>query len=100
MQIDDKILDKLSKLSHIAIADDKRDDLKKELASIVGFVENIQDVDTDGIDTTVNILEDVAKNGTQLREDVASQDLDFSKHILDHAPKSSENFFIVPKIIE
>ena len=100
MQIDDKLLDKLSRLSHIAISDDKREGLKNELASIVGFVENIQDVDTDGIDATVNILAEVAKDGTQLREDVSNQDLDFSNHILNHAPKSAGNFFLVPKIIE
>jgi aspartyl-tRNA(Asn)/glutamyl-tRNA(Gln) amidotransferase subunit C len=100
MQIDDQLLNKLSKLSHIAIDDDKREDLKKELASIVGFVENIQDVDTDGIDATVNILAEVSKDGTQLREDKEYQDLDFSNHILSHAPKSNDNFFIVPKIIE
>ena len=100
MQIDDKLLDRLSKLSHIAIEDSKREGLKKELASIVGFVEQIQEVDTDGIDATVNILADVAKNGTRLREDEESQDLEFSEHILSHAPKSEDNFFLVPKIIE
>ncbi|MFY9094505.1 aspartyl/glutamyl-tRNA amidotransferase subunit C, partial [Aliarcobacter butzleri] len=40
------------------------------------------------------------EGGTPLREDTSKQDLELSNHILNHAPKSEDGYFIVPKIIE
>jgi len=96
MTIDDQLLDKLSKLSSLKIDDEKKEDLKRELGDIVSFVENLNEIDVSNVDATFTTIE----GGTPLREDIPKQDLNISKHILNHAPKSEDGYFIVPKIIE
>lgn len=96
MTVDDKLIDKLAKLSSLEIEDSKKEKLKSELADIINFVENLNEIDVSNIDATFSTIE----GGTPLREDVATQDLEFSKHVLKHAPKSEDGYFVVPKIIE
>ncbi len=96
MTVDDKLIAKLAKLSSLEIEDSKKENLKSELADIINFVENLNEIDVSNIEATFSTIE----GGTPLREDVAKQDLELSNHILKHAPKSEDGYFVVPKIIE
>ncbi len=96
MTVDDKLIEKLAKLSSLEIEDSRKENLKSELADIINFVENLNEIDVSNIEATFSTIE----GGTPLREDIAKQDLELSKHILDHAPKSEDGYFVVPKIIE
>lgn len=96
MTIDDKTIEKLAKLSSLEIDDTKKESLKQELGDIINFVENLNEIDVSHIEATFTTVD----GGTPLREDVAKQDLELSSHIVQHAPKSEDGFFIVPKIIE
>ncbi|MCJ8328125.1 MAG: Asp-tRNA(Asn)/Glu-tRNA(Gln) amidotransferase subunit GatC [Campylobacterales bacterium] len=96
MQVDDKLITKLAKLSGLEVNEDRKEELKSELADIINFVDNIKDIDVSHIDATFNTI----KGGSPLREDVVSTDAQMSEHILKHAPKSENGYFIVPKIIE
>ena len=96
MTIDDTLINRLAKLSSLEIEDSKKETLKSELADIVNFVENLNEVDVGHVDATFTTVE----GGAILREDVASQDKNISNHILNHSPKSEDGYFIVPKIIE
>ena len=96
MTVDDKLIDKLAKLSSLEIDESKKENLKSELADIVNFVENLNEVDVSHVEATFTTVE----GGTPLREDEAVQDLGFSEHVLKNAPKSEDGYFIVPKIIE
>lgn len=96
MTVDDKLIDKLAKLSSLEIEDEKKENLKSELADIINFVENLKEIDVSNIEATFSTIE----GGTPLREDVSKQDLELSNHILKHAPKSEDGYFVVPKIIE
>lgn len=96
MTVDDNLIAKLSKLSSLEIDDSRKENLKAELADIINFVENLNEIDVSSIEATFNTVE----GGTPLREDVSKQDLELSNHILDNAPKSEDGYFVVPKIIE
>ncbi len=96
MIVDDKLINKLSKLSSLEIDESKKENLKKELGEIINFVENLNEIDVSQIDATFTTVE----GGTPLRDDIAKQDLEISNHILEHSPKSENGYFIVPKIIE
>lgn len=96
MEVDNALIDKLAKLSSLEIDESKKENLKQELGEIINFVENLNEIDVSHIEATFNTVE----GGTPLREDCAKQDLELSNHILNHAPKSEEGYFIVPKIIE
>ena len=96
MVVDDNLIAKLAKLSSLEIDDSRKEKLKSELGDIINFVENLNDIDVSHIEATFSTIE----GGTPLREDVSKQDLELSNHILKHAPKSEDGYFIVPKIIE
>lgn len=96
LKIDDALLDRLSKLSSLTIDDSKKESLKSELSEIVNFVENLNEVNVDGISATFSTIE----GGTALREDEVCGDIELSNHIINHSPKSENGSFVVPKIIE
>ena len=93
MKIDEKLLGKLEKLSMIKI--DEKGSMINELNQIVEFVEILNEVDTDNVDATFNVL----NSATPLREDIPVNN-DSINTILEYAPKKEGNYFIVPKIIE
>ena len=96
MQIDEKLLTKLEKLSYLKIDDAKREEMIQELSDIVSFVNNLEQLNTHNIDDTFAMND----SATFLREDSIACDRDINDAIIRNAPKSAENFFIVPKIIE
>ena len=96
MQIDDVLLSRLEKLSHLKISDEKREEIITQLSEIVGFVDNLSELDTSSVDASF-AMSDAA---TPLREDTPHCDPQIHEEILKHAPKSADEFFIVPKIIE
>ena len=96
MTVDDTLLEKLENLSYLRISDDKRDEIKAQLTEMISFVENLSELDTTGVDDTFAMTD----APTQLREDIPQCDTAINDAILEHAPKSDDHFFIVPKIIE
>ena len=96
MQVDDALLTRLEKLSYLKVSDDKREEIIEQLSQIVSFVDNLSELNTEGIESTF-AMSDAA---TPLREDVASCDTKVNDAILNNAPKSADHFFVVPKIIE
>lgn len=96
MQIDETLLQRLEKLSYLQIPQEHREEMISQLSEIVAFVDNLSELNTDGIDPTFS-MDDSA---TCLRNDVGAVDTAINDNILAHAPHSSEHFFIVPKIIE
>ncbi len=96
MQIDDAVLAKLEKLSHLRIDEDKKEEVKEQLTGILDYIENLNELDTDTLSATFSTLE----GGTPLREDTARDNNHIAKDILAHAPEAKDDFFIVPAIIE
>lgn len=96
MQVDDALLTKLEKLSFLHVSDDKREEIISQLSEIVSFVDNLSELNTDGVDGTFAMSD----KATPLREDIPECDPKINEEILKHAPNSADNFFIVPKIIE
>jgi aspartyl-tRNA(Asn)/glutamyl-tRNA(Gln) amidotransferase subunit C len=96
MQVDDALLSKLEKLSFLKVADEKREEIIAQLSEIVTFVDNLSELDTDGVDDKFAMSD----AQTPLREDTPLCDTNINDDILKHAPESADHFFIVPKIIE
>jgi aspartyl-tRNA(Asn)/glutamyl-tRNA(Gln) amidotransferase subunit C len=96
MQVDDALLARLEKLSFLKISDDKREEMKEQLSEIVSFVDNLSDLNTDGVDDKFAMSD----ASTRLRADTIHSSQSVSQEILSHAPKSADDFFVVPKIIE
>ena len=96
MHVDDALLTRLEKLSYLKIADDKRREVIGQLSEILSFVDNLAELDTENTDDTFAMTD----NGTYARPDTPGCDPRINRDILEHAPQSSDGFFIVPKIIE
>ena len=96
MHVDDALLTRLEKLSYLKIADDKRREVIGQLSEILSFVDNLAELDTENTDDTFAMTD----NGTYARPDTPACDPRINRDILEHAPQSSDGFFIVPKIIE
>ncbi|MDD2837403.1 Asp-tRNA(Asn)/Glu-tRNA(Gln) amidotransferase subunit GatC [Sulfuricurvum sp.] len=96
MQIDETLLQRLEKLSYLEIPQEHRKEMIVQLSEIVSFVDNLTELDTDGVEATF-AMSDVS---TRLRDDVGIVERSINDDILAHAPHSQEHFFIVPKIIE
>lgn len=96
MQVDDALLSKLEKLSFLKVSDDKREEIIAQLSEIVTFVDNLSELNTDGVDDKFAMT----NAQTPLREDMPHCDTQINDEILKHAPNSADHFFIVPKIIE
>ncbi|AFI04317.1 Asp-tRNA(Asn)/Glu-tRNA(Gln) amidotransferase subunit GatC [Helicobacter cetorum] len=93
MQIDDKLLQRLEKLSMLEIKDEHKESVKSHLAETLGFVENIFALETSDLNTNTNL-------STPLREDIAQNEPSVAQDILSQSKHSQDNYFIVPKIIE
>ena len=97
MTVDDALLTKLENLSNLTVDSSKREEIIEQLQSILSFVENLNGVDTQGIDTKF-LMQETAH--TTLREDTPKPSSAIADDILSHAPKAENHFFVVPKIIE
>ena len=96
MNIDNSTLEKLEKLSHLKISEDKRDEIIEQLSNILEYVESLNELDTSNLDSYFSTL----SGGTPMRDDTPNLDSDIPKIILENAPASEDDFFIVPAIIE
>lgn len=96
MQIDNTVLAKLEKLSHLRIDDSKKEEVMEQLTGILSYIENLNELDTDSLSPTFSTL----AGGTPLREDTPREPTSIAADILSHAPQGQDDFFIVPAIIE
>ena len=85
----------IAKLARIAMSDDELDRLLPELNNILGWVEQLGEVDTDGVEPLTAVIEQKLR----LRDDVVN-DGNVRDKVLANAPDAQHGFFAVPKVIE
>lgn len=92
MKIDVK---KVANLARIAVSEERLETLGQELEAIVGFVEQLSEVNTDGVEPMTSVVAMTQR----LREDIVT-DGDKAEQILANAPDRVSDFFAVPKVVE
>ncbi|MDR0747096.1 MAG: Asp-tRNA(Asn)/Glu-tRNA(Gln) amidotransferase subunit GatC [Helicobacteraceae bacterium] len=95
MRIDDSLLNHLETLSMLKIAPEKREEMKRDLTEILGFVEKLNELNTDHIDAIASLSDEPVR----LREDTAREDAAVIGEMLERAPKRSEDYFVVPRVV-
>ena len=85
----------IAKLARIAMSDAELEKLVPELNAIIGWVEQLAEVDTDGVEPLATVIDQKLR----LRADVVD-DGDCRDDILLNAPDAQHGFFAVPKVIE
>ena len=85
----------IARLARIGMSDGEIDALVPELNNILGWVEQLGEVDTDGVEPLTAVIEQKLR----LRDDVVD-DGNIRDEVLANAPKAQHGFFAVPKVIE
>jgi aspartyl-tRNA(Asn)/glutamyl-tRNA(Gln) amidotransferase subunit C len=95
MAIDAATVRKVARLARIAQPEDGVEQLAKELSGIMSWIEQLAEVDTDGVEPMTSAVH-VA---LPMRDDVVTEGGD-PEVVLSNAPKRAGNFFVVPKVVE
>jgi aspartyl-tRNA(Asn)/glutamyl-tRNA(Gln) amidotransferase subunit C len=95
MAIDAATVRRVAKLARIAEPEERLEPLARELSAIISFIEQLDEVDTDGVEPMTSAVHVTLP----MREDVVSDGGDAAKVLLN-APKSDQGFFVVPKVVE
>jgi aspartyl-tRNA(Asn)/glutamyl-tRNA(Gln) amidotransferase subunit C len=95
MSVDAATVRRIAHLARIAVAENEVEHLRGEINNMLAFVEQLNEVNVDGVEPTASV-EDMK---LKMREDVVS-DGDYVKRVLANAPASDDGFFQVPKVVE
>ncbi len=95
MSVDEKTVRHIAKLARIAVSDAEVTALAPELSNILGWIEQLGEVDVAGVEPMTAVI----PNQLRLRDDVVTEG-DIRDKILANAPLAEHGFFAVPKVIE
>ena len=95
MSVDAATVRRIAHLARIAVAEDEVEHLRGEINAMLAFVEQLSEVNVDGVEpmTSVTAIE------MKKRPDVVT-DGGNPEAILKNAPARQDNFFAVPKVVE
>ena len=95
MALDQETVRRIAYLARIRVSEESLDGLAGELSDILGWIEQLNEVDTTGVEP----LASVAEVTLPRREDIVS-DGNYPERVLANAPESDDGFFSVPKVVE
>lgn len=90
---------RIAQLSRLAITDDEAASTLNQLQKVFDLVEQMQAVNTDGIEPLAHPIEQIMSIAQPLREDAVTE-IDQRDAYLQNAPAQHEGLFLVPKVIE
>jgi len=95
MSIDKDTVKHISKLARISLDENNVESLSKDLTSIMKFIENLNELNTDKIAPLTSIINASLKSRKDEVKDGKIRD-----QILKNSPEKNDEFFVVPKVIE
>ena len=95
MSVDKQTVRRIAKLARIALPEERVEPMVAELNGILGWVEQLQDVNVDDVEPMTSVV----AQKLRMRDDVVTAGGD-AKAILSNAPQTEDNFFVVPKVME
>jgi aspartyl-tRNA(Asn)/glutamyl-tRNA(Gln) amidotransferase subunit C len=95
MSVDISTVKRVAHLARIAVNDDEAERMTGELNAILGFVEQLNEVDIEGVEPMTS----VTPMKMRLREDAVT-DGNIASAVVANAPVTEDNFFVVPKVVE
>lgn len=95
MSVDVHTVRHIAKLARISVSDEEVQALAPELSNILGWIEQLQEVDVSGIEPMTAVI----PNKLRLRDDMVTEG-GIRDAVLKNAPVAEHGFFAVPKVIE
>jgi aspartyl-tRNA(Asn)/glutamyl-tRNA(Gln) amidotransferase subunit C len=93
--MDKKTVSTIAYLSRLSLNEKNEDKITKDLENIIKFVDQLDSVDTKNIEPLASPLEKIAKTRT---DNVTAKNR--KEIFLDRSPKSNEDYFLVPRVVE
>ena len=95
MSIDAATVRRIAHLARIAVADDEVEHLGSEINAILAFVEQLSEVNVDGVEPMTSVTPMEMKKRVDVVTDGGIRD-----DVLKNAPATEDGFFLVPKVME
>lgn len=95
MSVDIATVKRVARLARIAISDEETVAFQSEINAILGFVEQLNEVDVSAVEPLTSVVAQVMK----MRDDVVTDGF-YADKVVANAPASDDDFFMVPKVIE
>lgn len=95
MSVDTATVKRVARLARIAVTEDDAERMTAELNAILGFVEQLGEVDVSGVEPMTSVTPMAMKKRQDVVTDGARAD-----DIVANAPATQESFFLVPKVVE
>lgn len=95
MSIDQSTAARVAKLARIKVEEDQLPALASEFNTILGFIEQLSEVDVEGVEPMTSVTPQRLKRREDVVTDGGQQD-----KVLANAPDAREGFFAVPKVVE
>ena len=95
MSIDKDTVKHISKLARISLDENRIENLSKDLTSIMKFIENLNELNTEKTAPLTSIINSSLKSRKDEVKDGKIRD-----QILKNSPEKNDEFFVVPKVIE
>lgn len=95
MSVDAATVKRIGRLARIRVEEDEVEKYQGEINAILGFVEQLGEVNVDGVEPMTS----VTPMQLRRRDDVVT-DGGYPEKVVANAPLTEDNFFMVPKVIE
>ena len=95
MSIDKDTAARVANLARISIPDEELENVAKELSNIIGFMEQLNEVNVENVEPMTSVTPTVLKKRTDVVNDGNQQ-----SKVLSNAPDTREGFFAVPKVVD
>lgn len=95
MSVDLATVKRVARLARIAVDEEEANIMLGQLNGILGFVEQLSEVNVDGVEPMTSVTPVAMKKRTDVVTDGAKAD-----DIVANAPNTDRNFFLVPKVVE
>ncbi len=95
MAVDKATVARIAKLARIRVPEDQQDALAGELSNILGWIEQLNELDTEGVEPMTSVVEMKLPR----REDKVT-DGDCAEAVVRNAPETAHGFYAVPTVVE
>ena len=95
MALDEATVARIARLARIEVADDRLPGLAAELSNILGWVEQLGEVDTSNVQPLRAVMPIPSRKRDDVVTDGARQD-----DVLKNAPEAHDGFYVVPRVVE
>jgi aspartyl-tRNA(Asn)/glutamyl-tRNA(Gln) amidotransferase subunit C len=95
MSVDAATVRRIAHLARIAVKEEEVEHLRGELNARLAFVEQLQEVNVDGVEPMTSVTPMAMKQRADVVTDGGNPEA-----VLANAPQTEDNFYLVPKVIE